>query len=95
MDGRGVTLTPGTTLHFGSLGFVHTGLVESVVGHTFGRPPRPNVLMGAAAREVFVRGFSGDVIIGLLGPNPTQERFRLASYCWCFRPATYQGEYPR
>jgi hypothetical protein len=31
-------------------------------------------------REVFVRGFSGDIIIGMLGPNPTQERFRLAAY---------------
>jgi hypothetical protein len=30
MDGRRVTLTPGTTLHFGSLGFVYTGPVEFV-----------------------------------------------------------------
>jgi hypothetical protein len=80
MDGRGVTLTPETTLRFGSLGFVCTGLVESVAGRTFGRPPRPNVLMGAVAREAFVRGFSGDIIVGMLGPNPTQERFRLATY---------------
>jgi hypothetical protein len=80
MDGRGVTLTPGTTLRFGSLSFVYTGPVESVAGHTFGRPPRPNALMGVAARETFVRGFSGYVIVGTLGPNPTQERFRLATY---------------
>jgi hypothetical protein len=80
MDGRGVTLTPGTTLRFGSLGCVCTGPVESVAGRTFDRPPRPNVLSGAVAREAFVRSYSGDVIIGMLGPNPTQERFRLAAY---------------
>jgi hypothetical protein len=28
----------------------------------------------------FSRGFSDDVIIGMLGPNPTQERFRFAAY---------------
>jgi hypothetical protein len=36
--------------------------------------------MGAAGCKAFVRGFSDDVIIGMLGPNPTQERFRLAAY---------------
>jgi hypothetical protein len=36
--------------------------------------------MGAAGREVFVRGFSGEAIIGMLGSNPTQEPFRLATY---------------
>jgi hypothetical protein len=80
MDGCGVTLTPGITLRFGSLGCVYTGPVESVVGRTFGRPPHPNVLSGAVAREAFVRSYSSDVIIGMLGPNPTQERFRLATY---------------
>jgi hypothetical protein len=30
--------------------------------------------------EAFIRGFSDDVIIGMLGPNPTQEHFRLAAY---------------
>jgi hypothetical protein len=80
MDGHGVTLTPRTTLRFGSLGCVYTGLVESVAGRTFGRPPRPNVLPRATTREAFVRSYSGDVIIGMLGPNPTQERFRLAAY---------------
>jgi hypothetical protein len=80
MDGRGATLTPGTTLRFGSFGCVYTGPVESVAGRTFGRPPRPNVLSRAAAREAFVQSYSGDVIIGVLGPNPTQERFRLPAY---------------
>jgi hypothetical protein len=80
MDGRGVTLTPETTLRFGSLGCIYTGSVESIAGRTFGRPPRPNVLLGAAAREAFVRSYWGDVIIEMLGPNPTQERFRLAAY---------------
>jgi hypothetical protein len=80
MDGRGVTLTPWTTLRFGSLGFVYTGPVEPVAVQTFTRPPRPNVLTGAVGREAFVRGFSNDVIFGMLGPNPTQERFRLAAY---------------
>jgi hypothetical protein len=80
MESRGVTLTPGTTLRFGSLGFVYTGPVEPITGCTFGRPPRPNVLTGAAAREAFVRGFSDDIIICMLGPNPTQERFRFAAY---------------
>jgi hypothetical protein len=35
---------------------------------------------GLRAREAFLRGFSDDVIIGILGPNPMQERFRLAAY---------------
>jgi hypothetical protein len=65
---------------FGSLGFVYTGPVEPVVGRTFAWPPRPNVLTGAAGCEAFVRGFSDDVIVGMLGPNPTQERFWLAAY---------------
>jgi hypothetical protein len=80
MDGRRVTMTLGTALHFGSLGFVYTGPMESVVGHTFTWPPRPNVLTAAAGREAFVRGFSDDVIIGMFEPNPTQEPFRLAAY---------------
>jgi hypothetical protein len=80
MDGRGVTLTPGTTLRFGSLGFVYTGMVEPIAGRTFAQLPHPNVLTRVAGREAFVRGFSDDVIVGMLGPNPTQERFRLAAY---------------
>jgi hypothetical protein len=80
MDGRRITLTPRATLRFGSLGFIYTGPVESVAGHTFARPPRPNVLTGAAGREAFVCGFSDDDIIGMLGPNPTQECFRLVTY---------------
>jgi hypothetical protein len=80
MDGHRITLTPGTTLRFGSLGFIYTRPVESVAGRTFTRPPHPNVLTRAAGREAFVRGFSDDVIVGMLGPNPTQERFRLATY---------------
>jgi hypothetical protein len=80
-DGRsGVTLTLGTTLRFGFLSFVNIGPVESIAGRTFDRPPRPNVLTRAAAREAFVRNFSGDIIIGMLGPNPTREHFRLAAY---------------
>jgi hypothetical protein len=67
-------------LRFGSLGFVHTGLAESVVGHTFTRPPHPNVLTGATRRAAFVQGFSDETIINLFEPNPTQERFRLAAY---------------
>jgi hypothetical protein len=80
MDDRRITLTPGATLRFGSLGFVYTGPAESVTGLTFSRPPCPNILTRAAGREAFVRGFSDDIIIGMLGPNPTQERFRLAAY---------------
>jgi hypothetical protein len=57
MDGRRVMLTPGTTLRFGSLGFVYTGPVEPHVGCTFAWPPRPNVLTRAAGREAFIRGF--------------------------------------
>jgi hypothetical protein len=66
-------------LRFSSLDFVYTGLAESVTD-TFARPPRPNVLTGAAGREAFRPGFSDETIIGMLGPNPTQERFRLAAY---------------
>jgi hypothetical protein len=80
MDGRRISLTPGATLRFGSLGFVYTRPMESVAGRTFAQPPRPNVLTGAAGREAFIRSFSGETIIGMLGPNPTQERFRLAAY---------------
>jgi hypothetical protein len=80
MDGRRVPWTPGVTLRFGSLDFVYTGPAESVARRTFARPPRPNVLMRAAGREAFVRGFSDETIVGMLGPNPTQERFRLAAY---------------
>jgi hypothetical protein len=80
MDGRGVTMTPGTTLRFGSLGIVYTGPIESVAGRTFGRPPRPDVLTGALAHEGFVRSFSSDTIVGMLWPNPKQECFRLAAY---------------
>jgi hypothetical protein len=54
MDGRRIPLTSGATLRFGSLGFVYTGPAESVAGHTFARPPHPNVLMGAAGHEAFV-----------------------------------------
>jgi hypothetical protein len=80
MDDRMITLTPGATLCFDSLGFVYTGLAESVAGRTFARSPRPNVLTETMGREAFVRGFSDEIIIGMLGPNPTQERFRLAAY---------------
>jgi hypothetical protein len=80
MHGRRVPLTPGATLRFGSLGFVYTGPAESVTGRTFVRPFRPNVLTGAAGREAFIRGFSNETIIGMLGPNPTKECFRLATY---------------
>jgi hypothetical protein len=57
MDGRGVTLTPGTTLRFSSLGFIYTRPVEPIAGRTFAWPPRLNVLTGAAGREAFIRGF--------------------------------------
>jgi hypothetical protein len=80
MDDRRVLLTLGATLRFGSLGFVYTGPAESITGRTFARPPRPNDLTGAAGREAFVQGFSNETIIGMLGPNPTQEHFRLAAY---------------
>jgi hypothetical protein len=80
MDGYRVPLTPGATLLFGSLGFVYTRSAESIVGRTIARPPHPNVLTGVAGHEAFVRVFSDETIIGMLGPNPTQERFRLAAY---------------
>jgi hypothetical protein len=80
MDGRRISLTLWATLRFGSLSFVYTGLAEPVIGRTFARPPRPNVLTGAAGCEAFVRGFSDETIIGMFGPNPTQERFWLAAY---------------
>jgi hypothetical protein len=80
MDSHRVLLTPRATLRFGSLGFVYTGLEEPVARRTFSRSPCPNVLTGVAGREAFVRGFSDETIIGVLGPNPTQECFRLAAY---------------
>jgi hypothetical protein len=54
MDDRRITLTPGTTLRFGSLGFVYTGPVEPVAERTFAQPPHPNVLTGAVGRKAFV-----------------------------------------
>jgi hypothetical protein len=35
MEGRRVSLSLGATIHFGSLGFVYTGPMESFIGHTF------------------------------------------------------------
>jgi hypothetical protein len=46
MDGCRISLTPGATLRFGSLGFVYTGPAESVAGHTFTQSPCPDVLTG-------------------------------------------------
>jgi hypothetical protein len=79
MDGRRISLTPGATLRFGSLGFIYTGPTESVARRTFARPPHPNFLTGAARREAFVRGFLDETTFGMLGPNPMQERLRLAA----------------
>jgi hypothetical protein len=67
-------------LRFGSLGSFYTGPAESVAGHTFARPPHPNVLTGVAGHKAFVRGFLDETIMAMLGPNPMQERFRLAAY---------------
>jgi hypothetical protein len=80
MDGHRVPLTPGATLRFGSVSFVYTRPAESVAGRTFARPPRPSILIGATGREAFIRGLSDETIISMLGPNPTQERFRLTAY---------------
>jgi hypothetical protein len=57
MEGCGVLLTPRATMLFGSLGFVYTGLVESVIGSTFARPAHLTALTAAAGRATFVRGF--------------------------------------
>jgi hypothetical protein len=80
MEGRRVSLTPGATMCFGSLGFVYTRRTKPVTGRTFARPTRPNDLTGAAGRTAFVRGFSGETIMAMLGPSPTQECFRIAVY---------------
>jgi hypothetical protein len=80
MEGRRVPLTPRTTLRLGSLGFVYTEPAESLTGRTFAQSPRPNILTRVAGRATFVRGFLDRTIIGMLGPNPTQEHFRLATY---------------
>jgi hypothetical protein len=84
-----------TTLCFSSLSFIYTGLMESVARRTFTRPPRPNVLAGAAGREAFIRGFSDDVIIGMLWSNPTQECFRLAAYYLTNLAFQASGDEPR
>jgi hypothetical protein len=73
-------LTPGSTMRFGSLGFVYTEPAVPIARRTFARPARPNVLTGAAGRAAFVRGFSDETIMAMLGPNPTHEHFRLAAY---------------
>jgi hypothetical protein len=91
MDGRRISLTPGATLRFGSLGFVYIVLVESVAGRTFARLPRPNTMSGATGREAFIQGFSDETIIDMLGPNPTQERFMLAAYYPPTLPSSLAG----
>jgi hypothetical protein len=35
---------------------------------------------GGRGTRGFVRGFSDNAIISMLGPNPTHERFRLTAY---------------
>jgi hypothetical protein len=67
-------------MRFDSLNFVYTGPTEPVAGRTFAGSARSNVLTGAVGRTAFVRGFSDKTIMAMLGPNPTQERFRLAAY---------------
>jgi hypothetical protein len=80
IKGRRVSLTPGAKMRFGSLVFVYTGSAESVAGRTFARLARPNVPTGAAGHAAFVRGFSDEMIMAILGPKPTQKCFRLAAY---------------
>jgi hypothetical protein len=65
---------------FGSLDFVYTGPEESVVGNVYTRPTHPTASMTAVGHTAFVCGFMGDTIRAMLGPKPTQERFRLAAY---------------
>jgi hypothetical protein len=79
-EGRGFSMTFGAAMLFGSLGFVYTGPVESVVGRTFARFAHPTASMGAAGCAAFVQGFSGEMIMAMLGPNPTHKCFRLAAY---------------
>jgi hypothetical protein len=74
MHSHRITLTPGATLRFSSLGFIYTGPTESVARRTFARQPRPSVLTGATGREAFVRGFSDNVIIGTMrSPSSTSS----------------------
>jgi hypothetical protein len=67
-------------MRFGSPGFVYNGPAESVVGRTFARLTRSNASTAAAGHAVFVRGFLNETIMAMLGPNLTQEHFRLAAY---------------
>jgi hypothetical protein len=80
MEDCRVLLTPGATIRFDSLSFVYAGPAESVVGRTFTKSAHPNVPAGAVGRAAFVRGFSSEMIMAMLGPNPTQECFRLTAY---------------
>jgi hypothetical protein len=74
MEGRGVSLTPGATMLFGCIGLVYTGPAETAVERTFARPAHPNPLTAA-------RGASrARLSWPMLGPNQTQERFRIAAY---------------
>jgi hypothetical protein len=45
MDSHSVMLTPGTTLRFGSLGFIYTGPVEPIAG-----APSPSRLAPMSSR---------------------------------------------
>jgi hypothetical protein len=45
--------------------------------------------------EAFVRGFSDETIISMFGPNPTEERFRLAAYYLTDLAFQASGDEPR
>jgi hypothetical protein len=65
---------------FDSLSFVYTGPAESVIRNVYTRPAHPTASTTTAGRATFVCGFTSEMILAMLGPNPTQECFRLAAY---------------
>jgi hypothetical protein len=80
MEGFGVSLTPGVTMHFGSLGSVYNGPAKSVVGNLYTRPAHPTTSTMTARCAAFIRSFTGEMVMAMLGPNPTKECFTLAAY---------------
>jgi hypothetical protein len=56
---------------FGSLSFVYTGPAESVTRNTFTRPAHPTALTTVVRHATFICGFMGEMIMEMLGTNPT------------------------
>jgi hypothetical protein len=81
-------------MFFVSLSFVYTRPTESTVGDIFTRPGSPSASTTAAGHTKFVRGILSDYVMAMLGPNLTQEHFRLVVYSATALAFEASGEEP-